>query len=783
MKRTYLLFLIAILFNIAINAQNKPVYSIGFLLDKNTSEIELILDGLQEEIKAVVGEDAIINFSKSNRLVNNFDAALSEENYNTYLNSNVDIIIAFGVINNKVISKNKTFKKPTILFGTRSEELAEIPIEETTSNIKNFTTLITNQSYTNDLKTFKDIAKIKNVAVFFETQFLENIALGDAFNKIEEALDLQLTLLPFTNVSEIIENLDGFDSMYLAGGFYLLDDEIKELSDNLIERKMPSFTVTSVKDVKTGLMASNHDESELNQFFRRIALTVENVVTGGELANAPVKLKVDAELTINYNTAEKIELPLKYSLIATTNLIGNPTLKRSDKKYNLIEVMQEAIAENLNLQTFKQDVLLSEEDTRLAKSNYLPNISVGANGGYVDPALAEASAGQNPEILTSANVSLSQTVFSEAANANISIQKALQKAQQENYNSEALNTIFEASTAYFNTLIFKANLSIQSKNLDLTKYNLKIAKENFEAGLSGKSDVLRFRSEMASNTQAFIEAANQMKQAYYTLNQLLNNPIDYKIDVDEAELEVGVFKAYNYEQLGAFIDDPSFRNPFVTFLIEEAIKNAPELKSLDYNLEAAERSERLYGGGRFLPTLALQGQYYYELSRSGAGTEVPPLFTVPPRDYYTVGLNLTIPIFDQNRQNINKSIATIQKDQINVSQDNIRLTVQKNINDAVIELVNQISNIHLSKLSEETAKEALDLTQTSYAEGAVNIVQLLDAQNNYLEAQQARATATYTYLLSSMQLERYLGNFFLLQTEQERQEFVNRFLEYLSNNN
>jgi hypothetical protein len=155
MKKTFLFFLLAIVFNTAINAQNKPEYSIGFLLDKNTSEVELILDSLQEEIAAVVGEDAIINFSNANRLVNNFDASLAEDNYNTYLNSNIDIIIAFGVINNQVISKNETFKKPTILFGSVSEELSERPDEDTTTNIKNFTRVITNQSYTKDIKTLR----------------------------------------------------------------------------------------------------------------------------------------------------------------------------------------------------------------------------------------------------------------------------------------------------------------------------------------------------------------------------------------------------------------------------------------------------------------------------------------------------------------------------------------------------------------------------------------------------------------------------------------------------
>ena len=100
-----------------------------------------------------------------------------------------------------------------------------------------------------------------------------------------------------------------------------------------------------------------------------------------------------------------------------------------------------------------------------------------------------------------------------------------------------------------------------------------------------------------------------------------------------------------------------------------------------------------------------------------------------------------------------------------------------------MQLINQIANIQLSRVFEETAEEALDLTQTSYASGAVNIVQLLDAQNNYLQAQQASANATYNYLLSSMQLERYLGTFFLLQTEEEKQSFTQRFFEFTETNN
>jgi len=775
-------FLFAFLFSLSIIAQTKSEYRIGFLLEKNTGEVKNMITALQKEIIAVVGEDAELNFPESMVLLNDFDLGLAEQNYKALLSGGADIIISFGVTNNRTLAKHTSFPKPTILFGSASREILDSLGDDFATNIENFTAIVTPQSYINDLRTLNEIANSKNIGVLIEDGSMRNQSLEVTFNTIAKELNIDITLIPFNGYSDMVQKLDGYDGIYLAGGFYLTNEEIVQLANVLIDKKLPSITATTIIDVQNGMMASNHDQSELNQYSRRIALTVESAILGEDLSDLSVKVDIDENLSINYNTAEKVGIPLKYSLIARTNLIGNPTSKTAGKKYNLIDVMTEAIAENLELETFRQDVLLSEEDVRTAKSNYLPNLSVGATGAYVDPELASASAGQNPELRANANVNLTQTVFSNEAGANITIQKALQKAQQENYNSEALNTVFTASSIYFQTLILKTSVSIRSQNLDLTKYNLKIAQENYEAGQAGKSDVLRFRSELAQNMQELIEARNELSQSFFELNQILNNPVDTEIDVEEAELSKGIFESYNYKQLGTFIDDPTLKKPFVDFLVQEAIKNAPELKALDYNLAAVERSEKLYGAGRLLPTLALQGQYNYELGRSGAGTEFPPFFVVPPLGYYNVGLSLKLPIFDQNRQNINKQIATIQKDQINVFQDNVRLTVQRNINDAVLELVNQIANIQLSKLAEETAKESLELTQTSYANGAVNIVQLLDAQINYLESQLASSTANYNYLLKTMQLERYIGFFFLLETEEEKQEFINRFLEYSSNN-
>ena len=774
--------LLVLIFLLSINNSNgqKSTVNVGFLLDNTTSEINFLLDELEKEIIAVVGEDAIISFSKSDRLVNNFNENKAQDNYNNYINSNIDIIIAFGIVNNAILYRRQQYPKPTIIFGSLSKELLEgITLK---ANIKNYIPIITTQSYREDLQYLVQLAKPKRVGVVLEEGYLQNSPVDSIFRSIGSDLEFEPKLISFVNLQDIISGLNDIDALYLAGGYYLNDKEIRQLADILIEQKIPSFTANPIDDVENGILATNHDKSALEQFFRRIALSVESIINGDDLSGIGVRLEGEKGLTINYNTADRIGLPLKYSLIATTNFIGNPKKKVADKTYNLTAVMQEAIIENLQLETFRQDIELSNTDLKLSKSDYLPDVIANAAGNYTDPALAEVSFGQSPEVQTIGNVTLNQLVFSNSANANITIQRALRDAQQENYNSEELNTIFSAAQAYFNALILKANLSIQNQNLGLTKYNLKIAEQNFEAGQAGKSDVLRFKSEVAQNTQQMIEAVNQMERAFYELNFVLNNPIDSKIDVEEAELLEGIFENYNYKQLGSFLDDPSLRMPFVTFLVQEAMNNAPELKALDYNIEATERSQRLFGSGRFLPTLALQGQYNYEFSRSGAGSTFLG-GNRRPQDFYTLGLNVTLPLFNQNKQNLNQQLSKIQTEQLNVSKDNTKLTIEKNINNAVLEIINQISNIQLSRVFEETAKEALELTQTSYASGAVNIVQLLDAQNNYLQSQLASANATYNYLLTSLQLERFLGTFFLLQTEEERNDFTKRFLEFTQLNN
>jgi len=280
-----------------------------------------------------------------------------------------------------------------------------------------------------------------------------------------------------------------------------------------------------------------------------------------------------------------------------------------------------------------------------------------------------------------------------------------------------------------------------------------------------------------------IEAGNQLRQSFNVINQLMNTSISKKIDIEDAELSEGVFKNYKYEDLLSLFDNPKLQPVLIDFLVDEAKNNAPELKNLGFNLNAIQRNYKLNNTGRFIPTVALQGQYSLAISESGKGSTLPMGSPNIPDGTYNVGLNISLPIFQQNQRNINRQTAKIQEDQLSIQKENTELNIEKNVNDIILDIVNQIANIEISKVAEDTAKESLELTQNAYKNGAVPVIQLIDAQTNYLQAQLASTTANYNYLIASMQLERAIGYFFLMHSDTDNQAFIQRANQFILNKN
>lgn len=774
LKISLLLFLMST----CIFGQSKIV-NIGILADKVVPQNLPLLEQLKSEIRSVVGTNTTVNFKEV--LENGFAFAKAETNYNQLLTSDTDIIIAFGTINAVMLYQKQSYSKPTVVFGNINSDIINLPKEQLTSGKNNINYVITSKSYRNDLNAFVALYPYKKVGIIVDAFQIETLDLAKVFDTYFADTAATYEFLPLNTSGDV--DFKDVDAVYLADGGYISVQERRRLIDAINEAELPSFGSYSYTDVESGILATQATNDGINQFFRRMALNVESIINGTNPSDLPLVLTIDNEMTLNFDTAKKIGLPLRYSLLATINFIGGDANNTGVDAYSLLDIMKGVVGDNLTLRATKKNIDVAAQDIKTAKSNFLPNVTANAGAVYIDPRVAEISGGAQPEFSTSAGVGLEQLIYSESANAGIDIQKDLKEVEIANYNASELDALLNASVAYFNALILKTNTNIQNQNLTLTKRNLKIAENNFESGESSKADVLRFRSQLAQNTQALIDASNALRQGYNMINQLLNDDIAKEIDVDNAEIEEGLFKDYKYSELKVLLDDPKLRPVLALFLIEEAKRNAPELKSIGFNKNVLDRNYDLNDWGRFIPTVALAGQYNLAISQSGKGSTVAAGIPTAPDGTYNVGLNLSLPIFQQNQRNINKQTLSIQLEQLELQRESVDLSIEQSINDIILDLISEIANIEISKVSEDNARESLALTQNEYEEGEVPIIQLIDAQNNFLQAQLASATANYNYLLQSMQLERAIGYFFLMNTEEANQDFVRRANEFILNQN
>ena len=84
----------------------------------------------------------------------------------------------------------------------------------------------------------------------------------------------------------------------------------------------------------------------------------------------------------------------------------------------------------------------------------------------------------------------------------------------------------------------------------------------------------------------------------------------------------------------------------------------------------------------------------------------------------------------------------------------------------------------MSKKAADAARKNLDIIADAYAGGAISIIELLDAQNAALVTDQVASNAVFDFLIDIMDIERAVGRFDFLISDQEQEAWIERFEAY-----
>lgn len=741
-----------------------PKVTIGIVLDGETLRSDLY-DPTVTEIQALLDGEFDVRFEKlkANWTSESVNAAVD----NVLNDDNVDIVIAMGALSSQMFCCRDNLPKPVIAAVVVDTELQGLPMKDGRSGVKNLNYVVFPDSFASDLRQFRAIVPIKKLAVGVGQWFTRNIEGVDQRIALASApMGLQTVLVEIgDSVDEAVKAIpDSVDGLYLAPVLHFSEAERRELFDKLAERRLPTFSIFGVLDVERGALAGQRDRTFYERLSRRVALNVQRILLGEDAGDIPVAIPDRQLLTINMETARRTGIYPPWNVIAEAELLNeDPQYERT---LSLQAVVREAIEVNLDVLAREREVAAGAQDVARARSVFRPQADLGANVVQIDDDRVSALSQQGETTLTG-ELSFSQLLYSEPANANLDIQESLQKQRELGLEQLRLDIARDAALAYLDVLRARTFEGIRKSDLRLTRSNLEAAQIRQDLGTAGPGEVYRWQAQRANARRDLVEAQSTRFQAHEALNRILRRwqPEGFEvIDVTLDDPQLITSK----ERIYAYTASPIHSEVFGQFSVEFGLERAPELAQIDAAIAAQERvlksTQRAYNR----PDVALQASLQQIIE---AWSQAEGGFGFPSSDEtsWNVAVGGSYRLFTGGERRADEIQAEETLQQLRLERNSVADKLEQRIRSLMHRATASFSGVELTREASEAAQKGYELVRDAYSRGTVDILDLLDAQNTALASELAAADALYQFLIDLIEFQRAINrlDFFTMPEEDE----------------
>jgi len=295
-------------------------------------------------------------------------------------------------------------------------------------------------------------------------------------------------------------------------------------------------------------------------------------------------------------------------------------------------------------------------------------------------------------------------------------------------------------------------------------------------GIANRSEEFRWESEIARNRANVLFAQARTRQTEIGLNRLLNRSLGEKFVTTETDLRDPLLIVSD-RRLFPYVDNPRNFRTYSDFMVAEGLDIAPELLGFDAAISAQERILLSAKRAFWLPSFAAQGSVSELLAESGEGKRSDsPLDDTDWR----VGVFATFPLVEGGSKFATIKRAKEELSRIQLDKQATSERIEQRIRSALHQASASYPNINLSRSAAQAAHRNLDLVTDQYSRGLVSIVDLLDAQNSALRADQDAENAVYNFLIDWMDVQRAAGRFDFLITPEQREEYFQKLEEFFN---
>jgi outer membrane protein len=420
-------------------------------------------------------------------------------------------------------------------------------------------------------------------------------------------------------------------------------------------------------------------------------------------------------------------------------LIGLANSSTAQEKLSLQEAITIALQNNYDIKLVSNDVQIARNNANIGNAGLLPRLDgTFSEGGGLQNTTRTQSSG-NEQTLTGVRntnmaygVALGWTIFDGLQMfTNLERLKELEKQGAVNAKATILGTISSVVNAYYNVSREQQLVVARDSALDVSKLRLRIANNKLEIGRGSKLDVLTATVDYNTDTSAYLQEQNLLRNSRVTLNQVIARDLNITFSVDTVfNIDSSLDYATLADQMGQL--NPDLQNAFI-------------------NKKLAELGLRLVKGQRY-PVIAVNSGYEFQRSSSPTGFN-----TQQRANGLTYGLTASLNLFNGFLQRQNERNARILINSSELTLDRTRQEIGAELLRAYQNYTTNLALLSVEKNNVDVAKQNLDITLEKYRLGSIAPLELREAQRNYIDAVARYLEAQYQAKLTEISLKEISG--------------------------
>ena len=424
-----------------------------------------------------------------------------------------------------------------------------------------------------------------------------------------------------------------------------------------------------------------------------------------------------------------------------------------------LEVVEEVLASNQALAAARNTLDAQEKEVAIARAAMLPQVTGVGQGLISSGATFSASAGVIPEKTTQAAGLLKQTLYNQASIDALGAQKHLFASQQNDYQNIRAQTIAGAGVSYVNVLLAEALLAVQRQNVALTKESVEITKSQEQAGAVLYRDVLRWQSQLYADQQGVVSQKSNVLKSRFTLNQTRNRPAEEVCILQDLSVERDGF-VFSSPVVFEVVGNDAKAAVMRDYLVDLGIERSPQIQSLDAQIRSQERTSK--SARRWaIPSLDAQVAGAVFLKTGGGGSDVQ---TSGDTFWQAQGI-LNWNILDGGAYISTMNLEKAMLYALESERTDAATALEETIRGTVAVAIASFENIALATLQSETATKNYELVNEAYLEGEATFLELLDSQQQLLNAEKAATQALYGFLSDLLTVEQSINYFPFMESD------------------